>query len=569
MTSVSAIRLWGRPPATQSACATAPRQFYGTVGVSKSFCRLFPQPDVVPHNRSLPGKYTRLLLLVYGLLNAALYSSLLPLWEGFDEEFHYGYVQYLGAHHRFPVLGPTALSLEINRTIGLLPMSYVMIENLHLKGVRTFDQYFALPGDARHALYREAQSVPADLRLSESAEYYTNYEVHHAPLAYLLMAIPDTLMSPVPLPRRVWILRLLASAACVLLMFRGMLALGAESGLNGAFTAVVIFLTFSCQMFWATVAHIGNDWLAVPLAVWLLVFAMRRNVVWCAAMLGLGLLSKAYFLVFMPLYVLAALVWYRKRDWPVLFAIPTILAGPWYVRNLMLYGNLSGRVEETSGVTTLGALQALVSIPWLKSIPFMARGAFWMGNSSFTDFSVSTMNTLLLLLAIALALYVLQSRAHKQAVGRDVFLWAPLILFCGAMIYVTGSSYSFTKGAATAASPWYLQAVMTPLLCLAMLGCQRSGRVGRWIAMASVVLWGYILATTYVAKLFPLYGGFGGGRSTLRDIARWYLSDWPRTSDILNTSAMAPASLLVFLLVMVLAALVANIAAIVHNEHLV
>jgi len=37
----------------------------------------------------------RWLLLTYALINAALYSILLPLWEGFDEPFHFGYVQYL------------------------------------------------------------------------------------------------------------------------------------------------------------------------------------------------------------------------------------------------------------------------------------------------------------------------------------------------------------------------------------------------------------------------------------------------------------------------------------------
>ena len=110
----------------------------------------------------MTAQYTRALLLLYGLLNAALYSSLLPLWEGFDEEFHYGYVQYLGAHHQFPVLGPTGLSLEINRSIGLLPMSYVMIRNLHLQDVRTFDQYFKLDSATRHSLRDEARAIPTD-----------------------------------------------------------------------------------------------------------------------------------------------------------------------------------------------------------------------------------------------------------------------------------------------------------------------------------------------------------------------------------------------------------------------
>ena len=522
------------------------------------------------------GKYTRPLLLLYGLVNAALYSSLLPLWEGFDEEFHYGYVQYLEAHARFPVLGQTGLSQEINQSIGLLPMSYVMIENLHLRGVRTFDQYFALQPGQRSELYAQALRIPSALRNHESTEYCQNYEVHHAPLAYLLMAVPDSLLRRLPLPHRVWLLRLLVSFACVLLMFGGTFALAREAGLDGTYSVFLLFLIFSCQMFWAAIAHIDNDWLAVPLAVWLIVWALRchrqpstRDTVWLGIIMGLGLLSKAYFLVFVPLLLLAAIVWYRQgrlrpNGLALLLAIPLLLSGPWYARNLLLYGNLSGRLEESEGVTVAAALRSLASIPWLKSFPFMARGAFWMGNSSFTDFSVRTMDTLLALLAIALILYAgtyAGTAARQRPRSAEVFLWAPVLLFCAAMIYVTGSSYAFTKGLATAASPWYLQAVMIPLLAVAMLGCQRAGRVGRWVAILSVVLWGYILAATYVAKLFPLYGGFGGGRSTLRDIFHWYFTDWPHAAGILSTTAMVPAAFLMTLLVLLLATLLATLAA--------
>lgn len=516
-------------------------------------------------------KYSRTLLLIYGLVNAALYSSLLPLWEGFDEVFHYGYVQYLGAHHRFPVLGPTALSLEINRSLGLMPMSFIMIRNTRVKGVRSFDQYFALDSSLRHSLYDQAQSIPRDLRLTESAEYTTNYEVHHGPLSYVLMAIPDSLFARLPLPRRVWTVRLFASFTCVLLMLGGMAALGREAGLDSRFTAVMIFLMFSCQMFWATVAHVDNDWLAVPLAVWLVVWALRfdrqpslRAAMWLAIVFGLGLLSKAYFLVFVPLYLLAAIMWHRRRALTVrqlaaMFIIPAILAGPWYARNVLLYGNISARVEESNGVTTSGVLQSLVAIPWLKSLPFMARATFWLGNGSFTDFSVITIDAVLLLLAIALILYF-QRYWRRPVLKRELFLWAPIVLFCAGMIYVTGSSYSFTKGEVAVASTWYLQAVMAPLLCLALLGCQRSGRAGHWLAAAMAVLWGYILAVTYVAKLFPLYGGYPAGRSTLHDIARWYATDWPRTADILSTLAMVPPSVLLILLAACLCILVLSAA---------
>jgi hypothetical protein len=42
----------------------------------------------------------------------------------------------------------------------------------------------------------------------------------------------------------------------------------------------------------------------------------------------------------------------------------------------------------------------------------------------------------------------------------------------------------------------------------------------------------------------------------------WYVSDWPRTSDILSTTAMVPAPVLLTLLAMVLAALLAVMAAV-------
>lgn len=509
----------------------------------------------------MPRTLTRALLLAYGLLNAVLYSSLLPLWEGFDEEFHYGYVRYLVEHHSLPRLGATGLPEQINESIRLQPMSYVMsVLNLHAQGIRTFDQYFALSSAERHALRDQTLHIPPSLS-GESARFTRNYELHHGPLAYFLMAIPDRLLNPLPLLRRVWLLRLLVSIASVFLTWAAALALGKAAGLGDYYSSAMVFLLFSCQMFWATVAHIGNDWLAIPLAIWLIAELRReRPKSWPGVSLGLvlalGLLTKAYFLVFLPVVLLK--IWNRPRLWPACFGIPALLAGPWYLRNLLLYRNLSGRVEESSGVTFGAVLKAWTEIPWLHSIPFMLRGTFWMGNGSFTDFSVRTMNLVLILLALSLALYCRTTARSRQR--DEVFLWLPVALFCAAMIYVTGSSYVYNHGSVTVASPWYMQAVMAPLLCLAMLGCQRSGKPGTWLATGTIVLWSYILAATYLAKLIPLYGGFPGGRSTLRDLWIWYRSSWGRTADILDTTALAPAAVLVPLLAALLVILLLTAA---------
>jgi hypothetical protein len=65
----------------------------------------------------------RWLLLLYALLNAVLYSLLLPLWEGFDEPFHFGYVQTIANGDGFPDPGVTRLSAEIGESIEIAPMS--------------------------------------------------------------------------------------------------------------------------------------------------------------------------------------------------------------------------------------------------------------------------------------------------------------------------------------------------------------------------------------------------------------------------------------------------------------
>src|ERR1022692_2684375 len=89
----------------------------------------------------------RIALLFYGALNAILYAGLLPLWDGFDEPFHYGYVQYLRTHGSLPVLGHTVLSGEIIQSLDLVPASYAVQINLR-RGVN-FDPYSPLPKTKR------------------------------------------------------------------------------------------------------------------------------------------------------------------------------------------------------------------------------------------------------------------------------------------------------------------------------------------------------------------------------------------------------------------------------------
>ena len=91
----------------------------------------------------------------------------------------------------------------------------------------------------------------------------------------------------------------------------------------------MLFCLLSSQMTWATLAHVANDWLAVPLAIWTLVFMIRAassptlaNLAVASLVLSAGLLTKSYFLALVP--VLFGIVgypgqlawrWQHTRRW--------------------------------------------------------------------------------------------------------------------------------------------------------------------------------------------------------------------------------------------------------------
>ena len=69
-------------------------------------------------------RFLDLALLAYGLLNATLYTGLLPLWEGFDEPFYYAYVQHLRESRWFARFGATKLSSESRASVQGGPQFY-------------------------------------------------------------------------------------------------------------------------------------------------------------------------------------------------------------------------------------------------------------------------------------------------------------------------------------------------------------------------------------------------------------------------------------------------------------
>jgi hypothetical protein len=480
----------------------------------------------------------RLLLIAYALVNAVLYSVLLPLWEGFDEPFHFAYVQRLGNWQGLPDPRTSRLSGEVAASLLLAPASHVVKQSF--PQVTSYTQYFSWTAPRRAEAQRELREIPTELRWQTSDVF--NYEAHHPPLAYMALAFPERLLARVSLPVRVAILRIIAAVAGSLLLLGGAERLFSLLGIPDPYKNVALYCLLSSQMVWATLAHVGNDWLAVPIAVWTLVALIllgtspgRRAAAVAALALATGLLTKAYFLAFVPLEVGMCALRRRWRELAIASVILCGLAGPWYARNLVRYGVLSGTEESRAGIDVPAVLRVAPTMNWPSVIQSTLHTSLWSGNSSFLTFSANTLD-----LMIGAGLAALLLWAASRHAGAEWIAFSYCVLFVLALGYAAVASYIHTHGAVIRPGPWYSQVLLAPVLGLAMLGASRWPRLGRVAAALLVLLFGYVLAVTYAGKLIPLYGGYEE-RTSLAGLAMLYGHRLKVLADNLDSVALAPA----------------------------
>src|SRR6185503_7371470 len=111
-------------------------------------------------------------------------------------------------------------------------------------------------------------------------------------------------------------------------------------------------------------ARVSNEALAIPLftaATWLAV--RRRNWLALGVILGVGLITKAYFL--------AALAGVAAAFWaPRAFVTAVAISGWWYARNWWTTGTLSGLSEAVTlrNTPVSSFLHTIDSLPWFRAL---------------------------------------------------------------------------------------------------------------------------------------------------------------------------------------------------------
>ncbi len=256
------------------------------------------------------------------------------------------------------------------------------------------------------------------------------------------------------------------------------------------------------------IARVSNEYLAVvlfSLLLWLAVGELTgRRLAAIGAVLGFGLLAKAYFLAAIP--PVAVLLLFRcRRPRALLVPLATVaIAGWWYVRNMLITGTLSGMQESAmqSGATLGAQLHQATRVPWLATIDSILFSHLWLG--AWSTLTVRSWMYHLFYLLIALGTLGL---ALRMSIGAIRILGGFVLAFWLGQLY-HANLLSMVWGIATSLG-CYLNAVAAAeiTLCVAGLRALSPRAARRFVAPAGVALFALFDLYTIHMVALPYYAG--------------------------------------------------------------
>src|SRR5207247_3447345 len=129
----------------------------------------------------------KLLIWILCVSHGLVFVVSTPLWEGWDEAFHYSYVQHLAENRSLPIYGRSTISREITTSFEYAPLSYA--SNLAVgRYYPTFEDYWKLTASERLERDQRLRTIPGTEKTALPDVRYRldNYEAHQPPLYYLV-----------------------------------------------------------------------------------------------------------------------------------------------------------------------------------------------------------------------------------------------------------------------------------------------------------------------------------------------------------------------------------------------
>ncbi len=322
------------------------------------------------------------------LIRGAFYCHLMPLWEGFDEWGHYAFVEHLRLHP------------------GTLP--------------RTADR-------VTEEIRESVQSAPIR---HEASDPMMLFEAQQPPLYYWILSAPNRIWIGADISTRVHRLRLLSVLiASLAIPFAWLAALELFASRRLALSVCLLITAMPGLMI--DIARIGNESLAIALGSWMILLLLRKESPSLGIALGLGLLTKAYFLAFIPILIL------RRRIYSLAVAIA--IGGWWYWRNFRLTGTWTGEIMDVAA-TKLGwaaKLAAIGKLNWLRVLDSALWTHIWIGAWSFLTLRSWMYRVFELVFAVVaiMVVYGLAKRPFGRFKGKLALLSSLEVLFALGIAY--------------------------------------------------------------------------------------------------------------------------------------
>src|SRR5262249_44051795 len=147
-----------------------------------------------------------LFLWICFVLRGLFYSAFLPVWEGYDEPFHFAYFQQLETGRSIPHPG-APVSRQLEQSLHLLPLPWMLAQSQLPAPLFSHEQYWSLPPGKRLELQQSFQTMPQNWAEQMGSEHIGNYEAKQMPLYYLLLFPVFHWCASLALPAQVFLLR--------------------------------------------------------------------------------------------------------------------------------------------------------------------------------------------------------------------------------------------------------------------------------------------------------------------------------------------------------------------------
>ena len=447
------------------------------------------------------------------LFRGWFYASMFPLWEGYDEFAHFGVIRAMTTKGILLVPRNQPGPRDVEESLKLAPVPWPVRDWDVFRSSLTEEAYWSLPPEERRQREARLRDMPRSWQREDSAGGVSAYEALQPPLYYWLMAPALYALSGSGLLAQVMLLRwigvAIASLAVPLSFAIAFTVTERESVALGCASVVAVMPGFAINA-----ARVSNEPLAIllfTLLIWLGLRILNRapdggSATALGAVLGLGLLTKAYFLTAVPAVGLL-LIYKYGRAWlaALTTTVTTVaIAGWWYVRNVVTTGTLSGLAEPVMlgdrSVTAL--LPAVFQIPWVRAVDvILVSHLYFCGWSS--------------LKVRSWMYHVFFAVALLAALGLIAQLRRPMVLWLVAVygFFWLGQFYNvllqyLTKGLAGSMG-WYMYSVVA---CEVVLCAVAFGRRVSAVA-AGTILFGLLDLYGMHWLAIPYYAGIIGHRA--------------------------------------------------------